>query len=164
MTNVAITGHRPNKLNLTYEDYVNEIREVLLDLQASYVYEGQAAGADLLAARAAFMNETPYTAAVPWKGHRESLPIDWRKDWDEGIRHADYVEFLSDSQTFPGNWVYFNRNKYMVDHADIVLAIWDGSTGRGGTWHATSYARGLGRPIWVLNPETLELRRDEWQD
>jgi len=161
MTNVAITGHRPDKLPFQYGGYVSVIGSALKSLEASYVYEGQAAGADLMAARASFINGIPYTAAVPWKGHRDSLPVDWRKDWDQGIEHAHFVEYLSDSEDFPGNWVYFNRNKYMVDHADVVLAIWNGSTGRGGTWHAVNYARGLGRPIWVLDPRDLSLREDE---
>ena len=38
------------------------------------------------------------------------------------------------------------RNRYMVDHAAKVIAIWNGSE-RGGTWYTISYARGKGKPI-----------------
>lgn len=40
------------------------------------------------------------------------------------------------------------RNHYMVDHADLLLTVWDGSTG--GTSSSVSYARRRGVPVRAL--------------
>ena len=48
------------------------------------------------------------------------------------------------------------RNRYMVDHADIVLAVWNG--GPSGTGQTVWYARETGKPVWILRPDTLEMQ------
>ena len=48
------------------------------------------------------------------------------------------------------------RNRYMVDHADIVLAVWNGSPS--GTGQTVWYARETGKPVWILWPDTLEVQ------
>ena len=48
------------------------------------------------------------------------------------------------------------RNQYMVDHADIVLAVWNGSPS--GTGQTVWYARENGKPVWILRPDTLEVQ------
>lgn len=46
-----------------------------------------------------------------------------------------------------------NRNRYMVDQADVILAVWDGKPG--GTGKTVRYARDQGKPVKVIHPETL---------
>ena len=48
------------------------------------------------------------------------------------------------------------RNRYMVDRADIVLAVWNGSPS--GTGQTVWYARETGKPVWILRPDTLEVQ------
>jgi uncharacterized phage-like protein YoqJ len=48
-----------------------------------------------------------------------------------------------------------NRNKFMVDNSDVVLAVWDGRT-KGGTWNCISYAHASNKKIFVLDPVTLK--------
>lgn len=43
------------------------------------------------------------------------------------------------------------RNVYMVDHADIVIAIFDGS--KGGTYNCVKTARAKGKRLIVLDPK-----------
>ncbi len=43
------------------------------------------------------------------------------------------------------------RNRYLVDHATCLLAVYNGEW-RGGTAMTVRYARKLGREIIVLNP------------
>ncbi len=45
------------------------------------------------------------------------------------------------------------RNRYMVDHAEIVLAVWNGSPS--GTSQTVWYARETGKPVWIIRPDTL---------
>lgn len=43
------------------------------------------------------------------------------------------------------------RNRYLVDHAACLLAVYNGER-RGGTAMTVRYARKLGREVIVLNP------------
>lgn len=45
------------------------------------------------------------------------------------------------------------RNEYMVDHSDIVIAVWDGSIG--GTKNCIDYARKLLKEIVRINPKKI---------
>ena len=46
------------------------------------------------------------------------------------------------------------RNEYMVDNADIVIAVWDGS--KGGTGNCVKYAEKLGKRVVTINPKDIE--------
>ena len=48
------------------------------------------------------------------------------------------------------------RNRYMVDRAEIVLAVWNGSPS--GTGQTVWYARETGKPVWIFRPDTLEVQ------
>ena len=47
------------------------------------------------------------------------------------------------------------RNRYLVDHAACLLAVYNGEW-RGGTAMTVRYAQKLGREITILNPVTPE--------
>ncbi|MEG0825497.1 MAG: hypothetical protein RSG86_07105 [Oscillospiraceae bacterium] len=47
-----------------------------------------------------------------------------------------------------------NRNRYMVDSSQFVLAVWAGRPG--GTGSTVRYAQQQGRQIVCINPETLQ--------
>lgn len=49
------------------------------------------------------------------------------------------------------------RNEFMVNMADGVLAVWDGS--KGGTANCVAYAQKVGKPVTVIDPTTLQMRR-----
>ena len=50
------------------------------------------------------------------------------------------------------------RNRYMVDHADFIIAVWDGRPS--GTGKTVTYARGRnGKFIIVIDPVTLAIER-----
>ena len=52
------------------------------------------------------------------------------------------------------------RNRYMVDHASILLAVHNG-TQRSGTGATVNYARKLGRKIIVINPLTRSVAYED---
>jgi hypothetical protein len=43
----------------------------------------------------------------------------------------------------------------MVDHAELLIAVWDGTSG--GTANCVKYARKDGVEIWRINPATHEM-------
>lgn len=48
------------------------------------------------------------------------------------------------------DWLMQKRNEYMVDLADRVIAVWDGS--KGGTANCIKYAEKVGKEIIKIKP------------
>jgi len=50
---------------------------------------------------------------------------------------------------------YEMAGRYVVDHCDVLIALWDGepASGRGGTAEIVSYARRLGCPLFWISTE-----------
>ncbi len=153
MVTVAITGHRPEQLK-----DINWVRsaltKVLKNEQPEMLIQGMAAGVDLLSAQIAYDLNIPFIAAKPWAGHTPRVAD---KDLYEWVTTTAYkVENVDVSNHYPGVWVYHNRNKYMVDKADLVIAVWNGST-EGGTAACVKYAKQKNKSIIQINPETQEI-------
>ena len=45
------------------------------------------------------------------------------------------------------------RNRYMVDQADFIIAVWDGRPS--GTGKTVQYAQRQGKPVTIINPKTM---------
>lgn len=150
--NVSITGHRPEKIKNS-ELVKTKLAEAYEDLGVFRVIQGMAAGVDLWSAYAAFMAEIPYVCAIPWKGHAPRK-ID-RVAYELALKNADEIHYVNDSDKYPGPWVYQERNIWMVDRADTVIAVWDGIE-KGGTWNCVEYAFKKGVPIYRINPDSGE--------
>ena len=50
------------------------------------------------------------------------------------------------------------RNRYMVDHADVLIAVWDGSPS--GTGKTVRYAHQQGKSVTVINPVSLDVTQE----
>lgn len=69
---------------------------------------------------------------------------------------AESIVELPYSQSGPE--AYFAGSRYVIDHCDRLLAVWDGSPPRndGGTSDAVAYAQQLNRPVLTVWPEGSE--------
>lgn len=47
------------------------------------------------------------------------------------------------------------RNKYMVDNCDILIAVWNGNK-KGGTYNCLKYAEKIGKRIIYINPKEIQ--------
>ena len=70
------------------------------------------------------------------------------------LAQANRVVELPQSSGGPGSRedAYLAGGQYLLDHCDVILAVWDGqgAQGRGGTGHIVELAKGLGLPVaWV---------------
>jgi len=68
------------------------------------------------------------------------------------LKAADRIKLISPEYH---RGCYHARNRYMVDNADRVIAVYDGSSS-GGTAYTVDYARKQGKEIIIINPFTLE--------
>jgi hypothetical protein len=59
---------------------------------------------------------------------------------------------------------YLDCGMATVEGADVLIALWDGEPahGKGGTADVVEYARSIDKPVFVLDAETLLLRREHW--
>jgi len=79
---------------------------------------------------------------------------DSRRDFEALLERARKVTVLAHPGT--GGDAYEDAGRYVVDHCDVLIAIWDGqaATGRGGTGEIVSYAKARKRPVLVIDPAT----------
>lgn len=144
---ITATGHRPNKLG----GYGDDVRKRLRTVARNYLglslarmaVSGMALGWDQAFAEAALDLGIPFIAAVPFEGQDCQWPADARARYGWLLKQAEDVRVVS-----PGGYSAAKmqrRNVWMVNMADRVCALWDGSPG--GTRNAVHHARSLNIPI-----------------
>ena len=139
---VAITGHRPE--DCEDEKIVRaKIRKVLESSDVEVLICGMAAGVDLWAADEAMALGIEVWAARPWATHAPR----WADEelYNKILEYASRVIVVTNTEKYPGPWVYHKRNEWMVDHATHVCAYWNGKRS-GGTFACLKYAEGK-KPI-----------------
>ncbi len=147
---VAGTGHRPDKLGgyrrETFEKLVRLCLHALTRLQPVEVISGMALGYDQALAEACVRLRTPFAAYVPFAGQESKWPEDSRRTYELLMAHASRVVVVCEGGYAP--WKMQKRNERMFDDCQIVLGLWNGTTG--GTGNAVGYGRRIDRPILNL--------------
>jgi uncharacterized phage-like protein YoqJ len=102
-----------------------------------------ALGWDQALAQAALDLQVPLIAAVPFEDQWTRWPEAARKRYFKLLEQAFAVEYVCQ----PGYavWKLHKRNHWMVDHCDLLLALFNGSPG--GTASCIMYGRKVRRPI-----------------
>lgn len=146
---VAFTGHRPPKGGLSYggRGKTDVLLSVVLRLWLETVRPrlaicGGALGFDQLAAEAALSVQVPLLQALPFPGFDSRWPEASRRRLSEINRRASEVCYVHTRYT---RSAYQDRNEFMVDRCDLLVAYWDGS--RGGTFNCVRYAEDSGVPV-----------------
>ena len=148
---VSITGHRPEDINdMRY--VTSMLKESYSDLGATRVITGGAHGVDLVAAKTAYDQGIPFWLVRPYMGHK--VPQGWREWYLNARIYAEKVVVLNPSDTYPGPWVFHNRNHWMVDNSDTLIAVWTGKES-GGTYATVQYAIGKDKKIWQIEPNRM---------
>jgi uncharacterized phage-like protein YoqJ len=139
---VAGTGHRPE--NCEDEKIVRTKARVKLQYTPGIKVFicGMAAGFDLWAGDEALKLGLEVWAAKPWTGHTHRKGD--RELYERIIAGASRVVNVVEQDAYPGVWVYHNRDKWMVDNADVVMAYWNGWE-KGGTFGTREYAKNVAK-------------------
>lgn len=164
MSICAFTGYRPEKFS--FGDNEADLRceqlkqkmfcEILRMTRegVSVFMSGMARGADLWAAEAVLQIQNVKSsqkielwAIVPY----DRQPLAWsakeRARYQRILEQAAHVEYISHDYY---NGCLQKRNRYMVDHATHLLAVYDGQPG--GTASTIRYARKKGLEITIIEP------------
>lgn len=176
---ITVTGHRPNKLGNAYDvkhptniAIGRKMREFILQKAGydstnnTFSYKGEVAlisgmalGVDTLWAlvtlrlKREFPGKFKLECAIPCKNHSSRWGKDSKVIYDDILSKADTVTQVSDEVYNP--WLMQKRNEYMVDTAEMVFAVWDGTTG--GTGNCVNYARKEKKKVYVLHPFELNI-------
>ena len=158
----AFTGHRPEHLPWGRDEDDPRCRalKILLRRTVQQVYDrgfrtflcGMARGCDqyfaeaVLACRAAgTAPEAILTAMVPCPSQKDGWSAEEQARYDALLAACSAVEVLEPVYT-PG--CMLRRNRYMVDHSALLIAVYDGMLG--GTMYTLSYAMKQGLEIVTL--------------
>lgn len=89
--------------------------------------------------------------AIPCRNHSSKWFDNSVKVYNAILEQADYETLVSDCEY--NNNVMQIRNVYMVDNCDVLIAVWDGTSG--GTANCVKYAESIGKRIIRINPNTI---------
>lgn len=167
----AFTGHRPQSLpfgfNETDERCValkqtlrNEIIKLIENEGVTHFISGMAIGVDMYAAEIVLGLKASY----PVLTLESAIPCETQAaKWNEDLRDR-YYEIASkcDKETliqrhYTADCMH-KRNRYMVDQADYIIAVWDGRPS--GTGKTVQYAQRQGKPVIAINPKTLKVEME----
>ena len=114
---------------------------------------GMARGCDFYFAEAvlSLRQERPdvtLEAAIPCPTQSRAWPEHDRRRWQELVERCDYETMVQEQYT-PD--CMHRRNRYMVDHSGLVIAVYDGSGG--GTRSTLEYAIRKKVPFLDIRPE-----------
>lgn len=148
------TGHRPdklggygvevkNKLLILARDFLSSRELYGKEYKTTRVISGGALGWDTAIAQAALSLNIPLTLALPFPGYEDRWPESSKMELYAMQHQADVVQYIC-KEGYAG-WKMQKRNEWMVDNCDLVLALWDGSSG--GTGNCIAYANKVRKPI-----------------
>lgn len=135
--------------NPTYLYVCQQLDQALRTLSPEKVISGMALGVDQWAAHIAYKLSIPFIAAVPFEGQEKAWPAASQKTFHQLLKLASEKVIVS-----PGGYAAAKmqiRNEWMVDHCDLLIAVWDGT--KGGTGNCVQYAQKIGKQIYRIDPE-----------
>ena len=159
----AFTGHRPKSFPWGYDENAPScvlLKEVLAS-QISALAEqgvtdflsGMAQGVDLSCAQIVLdLRKTnpalKLHAILPCEGQERKWTASAQEHYRSILAQANEVIYVGQEYSRDS---MLERNRYLVDHSSILLAVYNG-TWLSGTGATVRYARQLGRSIYILNP------------
>ena len=158
----AFTGYRPAKLPWGYDESDARCTEFRFRLREALEYligkgyvdfmSGGAQGFDLMAAELVLSLREKYpwirlVMVIPFDGQADLWPQPQRQRWLSVLEASDQVVHISHGYD---KGVFFRRNHYLVENAQLLLAAYDGKPG--GTAGTIAYARRHGVKVACLAP------------
>ncbi|MBQ3424080.1 MAG: DUF1273 family protein [Clostridia bacterium] len=152
----CFTGHRPEKLGAPEADVrawlEAQIDRAIADGYVTFI-SGCAMGADIWAAQIVLQKKAVHPGlhlivAPPWPGFYDRWGEAWREQCEALLRDADLVRNIS-GHYHPD--VFGQRNRWMVDHSNRIIACFDGSAG--GAGDMLDYAAGAGIEVICKRPD-----------
>lgn len=161
-TTCCFTGHRPQSLPWRFQEsdsrclalrqrLRNQIEEVITQQGVRQFLTGMALGVDIWAAELVLQCRERFpvelVCVIPCAGQETRWTAQARLRYRNILAQADR-QILLQPHYSPG--CFNRRNRYMVDHSQLVIAVWNGQPS--GTGNTVAYARAQGRQVLILQP------------
>lgn len=165
----AFTGHRP--MRFAFGD--NESAPLCIQLKKSLeqqilrlykrgirkFFTGCALGVDMWAGESIISLKEQYPdlelfCVVPFKGQEANWELKQQKRYHEMLEKSDSVVTLNKEYT---RGCYFARNRFLVDKADVLLAVYNRNEKQSGAGYTVDYAIKQQKSIILIDPDTLRL-------
>ena len=159
----AFTGHRPKSFPWKYDETSRDciLLKESLAMQIAALTEqgvtdflsGMALGADVWSALSVLDLREKNPAVklhciLPCKEQANKWTASSQELYHSILNQADSIVYVS--RTYHKDCM-LDRNRFMVDHASILLAVYNG-TQRSGTGATVRYAQKRGREIFIIDP------------
>ena len=157
----CFTGHRPQKLPWSFNEEdprckkMKQLTKLKIENSIKNGYHsflcGMALGFDLICAEIVIdLKKTyPYLKLIgvlPCKNQTNKWETKQKERYASILKQVDIVKCLYDS--YIGKKCMFERNRYMIDHSSLVIALFNGKLG--GTWQTIGYAQKKGIKIEII--------------
>lgn len=166
----CFTGHRPQNLPFRFNEQDarcislkqtlrREIERQITDCGVTHFISGMAIGVDMYAAEIVLDLKKRYPqitleAAIPC----ETQAAKWSSALrDRYFRIAELCDKETMLQRHYDAECMQKRNRYMVDNASVVIAVWDGTPS--GTGKTVQYARDMGKALILIDPKTMRISK-----
>lgn len=174
-TTCAFTGHRPKSFPWKYNEAAPDcvlLKEVLVaqikalaDRGVTDFLSGMAQGADLWCANIVLglrkKNPTlKLHCVLPCEGQDSKWTALTQERYRSILAQANEVVYIS--QTYRSGCM-LERNRYMVDRASVLLAVYNGAY-RNGTGMTVRYAQRLKREVIIIDPVARTLSKSHQTD
>lgn len=165
----SFSGHRPDKLSFGYNEESPEClrlkQEILYQIEllikdgTNSFCSGMALGVDMWCAEAVIELKKKYSAIelnaiIPCKGQEKRWSAEHKARYNRILSECENVVYIA-AGYFKG--CMLERNRRLVDCCDVLLAVFDGTSG--GTSYTVNLASKKGKIIIVIEPNTLEVLR-----
>jgi uncharacterized phage-like protein YoqJ len=147
----CFTGHR-NIPNLT--EQINNAIDKAVEMGINHFFVGMALGSDQLAAKVLVDRKLSWSAIIPCANQSALWSQRQKKYYDRLLRYAENQVILSPNYTADCMHV---RNRYMIDHSDVCIAVYDGRL-TGGTANTYRMAISQRSTIIKINPKSLTVQ------
>lgn len=160
----AFTGLRPEKLPILTDrsspefaalrkQIKDEVCRLIKEKNVGHFLCGMAKGIDLLCAGIVLEIREQYPeitleSVIPYERQAASWNESDRDEYFDIAAQCDKETLLQTQYT---NGCLQKRNRYLVDNADIVLAVWNGASG--GTEYTVNYANKKEKLLIIINPD-----------
>lgn len=161
---IAGTGHRPDKLpnkitgynllNPTYQYIRKELIKIIEELKPEKIISGMALGYDTVLAEMAINLKIPLIAAVPFTGQEKIWPKKSQDDYNQLLNQAQEIVIVCEGGY--AGWKMQQRNEFLVQNCDILIACFINNEVSGGTFNCIQYAKKQDKDILVIDPTAIE--------
>lgn len=140
----CFTGHRPEKLNVPTEIIIDKLKDAIEDAFSDGFTDyitGMSRGVDIWAAEVVLELKKEFShirliCAIPFDGFEKDWEREWQVRYHRILLSAEEIHYICRTFSYGA---YQERNKWMIDHASMVIAGYTGAAG--GTRNTIEYAK-----------------------